>query len=546
MADNTELPPAGESRSLAQSINTAILSSHTKINRLILDRMPHAVPPQADNPSTYITGLLHIGAIYIAFESLWQNILHVHTDIAPVPYAYPFRKPGDPSDPDHRHGIQPLLETDRSRHALEMAYWPNMLRAARVKADIRAMTGWSAHEVDEQLRSAGTTGALGTFIAHIEEAISSRPHLLLAYSYSLYLALLSGGSYIRAELMYLRAGFWMAVPDPIRPGMVPCNREPEEPEKLRRHSTSECDSTPHGLAKEDPSITLPLSFFDFDTPIGQENPRQQFKDLKAEFKRRFADASGGLVDSEWQDIIAESVAIFEHLEAVVRQLDEICGGGAEEALQGKTQGRAAKGVSPSSHQPQPRPLGIGSRLRDSIAIAKGRLLRKVRKSSGVGAPNTGTTYPPGLSESSKRLLDSSDGVSKALQEDEREANLARDAVLPGEGFRTIRYDDDQQPDTDFNVGRHGTGGNDGASDDYRGSMGPGSKVCLIFRSPAVPANKNPGTSAATVQIMNGGHDQSLKSTVSIFSVFISVAVGIAACFYVYGTAVPAYFVGKDW
>lgn len=552
MADNTEIPPDGEPRSLAHSINTAIASSHTKINRLILDRMPHAVPPQADNPSNYVTGLLHIGAVYIAFESLWQNIIGVHSEIAPVPYTYPFSNDSNTNSPGPNHGSTPPQVTERVQNILETAYWPNMLRAARVKADVRAMTGWPAHVVDEQIRAAGTTGPLGEFLAHIKETVDGKPHLLLAYAYSLYLALLSGGSYIRTELMYLRAEFWLAVPDPIRPGMLPCTRELDgEPEKLRRHSHYESDSGSHGLAGEDPSVTLPLSFLDFDTPLGHENPRQQAKELKAEFKRRFANAEQSLTDSERRDIIAESVAIFEHLEAVVGQLDEICGSGAGVTRQGKSRRHSSKA--------DPRPAGLGSRLRDSIAIAKGRLLRTMKRSTGAdgsitattpsavrtGATstnNTTTAYPPRIPESSEASSSSSGGLP--------DVHLARDAVVPGEGFRTIRYgDEDSQLDTEAKLARREAGGYDGTADIDQGSSDP--RACPISRSPTRPAQQRPGTSTSMVVNTERGAIYALYAAVPNFAVLFGVAMAFAAYLYVRRsdgttTMVPDVSTGKDW
>ncbi|KAG6357221.1 hypothetical protein INS49_015099 [Diaporthe citri] len=558
MADKTEIPPAdGEPRSLAHSINTAIASSHTKINRLILDRMPHAVPPQADNPSIYITGLLHIGAVYVAFESLWQNIIGVHTEIAPLSYTYPFANDTNTSSPGLNHGPAPPQVTERARQILETAYWPNMLRAARVKADISAMTGWPTHVVDEQLRSAGSTGALEAFLAHIKDAVDDRPHVLLAYAYSLYLAMLSGGSYIRTELMYLTADFWLAVPNPVRPGMVPCTRSPgDEPERLRRHSTFECDSGAHGLAGEDPSITLPLSFLDFDTPLGHENPRQRAKDLKAEFKRRFSNAEEALTESERRDIVAESVIIFDYLESVVGQLDKICGGGADATQQGRSRRQAAKA--------EPQPAGIGSRLRDSIAIAKGRLLRTMKRSSGASGSVTATTpsaartattstkdttaSPPEISERSEVSSVSSGGLPKEAQEDETDAHLARDAIVPGEGFRTVRYDDDN---SQAKMTRREAGGYDGTADDDQGSVGRDSQACPISRGPTRPAKQSLGISAMIVGDTERRPGNALYAVVSNVAVLLSVATAFAAYLYMRrsdGTTwtVPSGFTGKDW
>lgn len=558
MANNTEISPDGETQTLAHSINTAIASSHTRINRLILDRLPHAVPPQADNPSAYITGLLHIGAVYIAFESLWQNIIGVHTEIAPLPYTYPFRNDANPNTPGLNHDATASRVTDRTRHILDKAYWPNMLRAARVKADIRAMTGWPPHVVDEQLRSAGTTGALGVFLAHIKEAVDGRPHLLLAYAYSLYLALLSGGSYIRTELMYLRAEFWLAAPDPVRPGTIPCTGETRgEPGKMRQQSTFESDPGSDGLAGQDPSATLPLSFLDFDTPLGYENPRQQAKVLKAEFKLRFADAEQALTESERRDIVPESVVIFDYLEAVVGQLDKICGSGAAASRQG-----SSRRLSMTA---DPQHVGIGSRLRDSIAVAKERLLRTMKRSSGAGGSvaankpsvvraaltptKNATTTPPEESEMSKVSSLTSGGLPKSAQRDEADGHLARDATVPGKGFRTVHYsDDNSQLDTEAEVAWREVGGYDGTADDE--SAVQDSKVCPITRSPTLPANKSDGTSTSVVSNAERAPDYALPANFSNLAVLFGVAFALIAYLYVRRcdriTMTPASLTSSDW
>lgn len=449
MADHKPSPSeGGDSKSLAHQINVAIASSHTKINRLILDRMPKAVPPQTGNPSTYITGLLHIGAVYIAFESLWQNILGIHYEIAPIPYTYPF------TDDPGQHDETPKI-TERTRHVLEQAYWPALSRAARIKSDIRSLTGWPDHVIDEQIRSAGTSGRLGHFTLHIRDTVNAKPHLLLAYAYCLYLALLSGGSYIRTELMYLKSDFWQETPTPIMPNMVEC-KPSSGPKKSRRRSSStvEDDTNPHGLARHDPAVKVPLEFLDFDPPLG-ENPRQQTKELKAEFKRRFAGAEHLLADLERKDIVGESNAIFSSLEGVVDQLDHIF---ATVPASPTAKSHVQRALQPPAHSPRGGTISL--RLRDSIAIAKGKLLRTRRKSSGGSAvaatglavEDTPTT-PTDTHESPDRSSKPSTVSSSSLDElnvshhegdppPASSGDLARGAVVPGEGFRTIRYDGD--------------------------------------------------------------------------------------------------------
>ncbi|ROV94035.1 hypothetical protein VMCG_08215 [Cytospora schulzeri] len=524
MADTKTASLDGASKSLAHSINVAISSSHTKINRLILDRMPRAVPPQTDNPSTYITGLLHFGAVYIAFESLWQNILGIHTQIAPIPYTYPFS-----SDPNRRDETPQI--TERTRHILETMYWPSMLRYARVKDDIRTMTGWPQHVVDEQIRSVGTTGRLAKFLAHIQESVNQKPHLLLAYAYGLYLALLSGGSYIRTELMYLKAGFWQATPTPIRPNMIPCSREAASSspfQKLERHESLDSDSSDHSLTSNDASFSkMPLEFLDFDPPLG-ENPRQQAKDLKAEFKRRFTDAEQALTEPERRDIVRESVAIFQHLEEVVGQLDRICD-------TPQVKGHVAR-VLHSSSPPQThaRTTNLGARLRDSIAVAKGRLLRTRRKSSGdssvtatapllatevvtMSADPSSSKVDSKVSSLSSSLSSSSPGEfqdAQSKQQSSQGSDLAHDAVLPGEGFRTIRYDNDDPEKLH--------GGLDGAAyDDIR-----------RFSSGCCPIARVSSAKASTTAIVEReGPNYALYAMIS--NLIVLVGIGMVFMAYLY-------------
>lgn len=508
MADHRKPPLEEDPESLARQINTAIASSHTKINRLILDRMPKAVPPQADNPSIYITGLLHFGAVYIAFESLWQNILGIHSEIAPIPYTYPFtRDPG-------QHDETPQI-TERIRHILDVAYWSTMSRAARIKADIQVMTGWPPHVVDEQLRSVGTTGRLGKFLTHIQASVNAKPHVLLAYAYSLYLALLSGGSYIRTELMYLKADFWHATPSPIRPNMVECMKTPDL-ETPRRRSTSEFAADSHGLARNDASIKMPLEFLDFDPPLG-ENPRQQARELKVEFKKRFVEAEQALSDPERKDIVKEAVVIFQSMETMVAQLDQICG-----------TSQAKEHVQRTLHPPplSPRSTNLGFRLRDSIAIAKGRLLRMRRKSSGNSIPATApaateetTTDSSPIISSKPSSLSSLSGGYKDSPPEVQSSALARDAVLPGEGFRTIRYDSDlPRPDRslrdDNEKDQSHPHGFDGTHDDI--------EYCPISRVPAI----------AEKVLVRDSPNYALYAIISNIVVFVGVTIVFVAYLYV--------------
>lgn len=427
-------PEGGDSSSLSHQINASILSSHTTLNRLILDRMPLAVPPHTKNPSAYITGLLHIGAVYIAFESLWQNLIGIHSEIAPIPYTFPFNSP----DEQEQHVETPKI-TARTRRVLEEAYSATMLRAPRIKADVQTMTGWPDHVFEQQLKLAGTSGRLGKFTLHIRDTVNAKPHVLLAYAHTLYLALLSGGSYIRTELMLIDREFWEATPTPIAPGMVEC-RPVQGTQQRRRQQRGGDDGKQDDDA--DAARPLPLEFLDFDPPLGA-NPRQQTKLLKVDLKARLAAADAFLADPERRDIVAEAGLIFHHLEGMVGQLDTLFAGpSATPAANNKTHTQRVMG-------------GVGGRLRDSIAIAKGRLLRTRRKSSGSSVFTTTpvpvlTTTEEDEEEASRMdplstnpsSVSANSGVGHGAGEPGGEDLLARDAVVPHQGFRTIRYGSD--------------------------------------------------------------------------------------------------------
>ena len=228
----------GRQRSLPEEMNAMTRRSHTKLNKLIVSRLPLALPPRTADPSTYVTGLLHIANIYIAIEKQWQDIL----DSSPaassptntpngerVAYAISdSRLPGPEIPPrmfpnfvgeDHQE-----LLCDRLHAALTHLYLPGLMRSSSLHADIRALTGWTDNAMAEQLELVGQTGRLAEFVKHIQRSITAKPHVLLAYSHILYMALFSGGRFIRASLEAVGEHFWEHVPSPVRPSLAACQR----------------------------------------------------------------------------------------------------------------------------------------------------------------------------------------------------------------------------------------------------------------------------------------------------------------------------------
>ncbi|KAJ4255440.1 hypothetical protein NW762_009435 [Fusarium torreyae] len=363
-------PPHQHDRPLAESIAIATRSVHAKLNKLIIARLPLALPPLATDSSAYITGLLHVTPIYIAFETLWRDILDSGL---PVDVD---GKEGDCCDPDTipqssaetafpTSDIHKLSNCSRMQSLLQQLYLPGLMRSDRLKADIANLTGWSNSTVEEQLQLVEQNGRLRDFIQHIQRTIQNRPHVLLAYSYILFMALFAGGRFIRATLESAGDDFWDRLPSPVQPTGLHCE---ETSRSTKRASGLSDEEIPTDDFHCHATHTMPLRFFHFQTPEDGE-------DLKREFKRRLATLGGQLTATEKHDIIQESVCIFDSMTLLVQQLDTFCDDPTR-----KDSNSTTSSLLDLVDQFHP----FRSRLRDSVSLAKDRIQRSSR------LPSSGT------------------------------------------------------------------------------------------------------------------------------------------------------------
>ncbi|KAK9440158.1 hem oxygenase-like, multi-helical [Metarhizium brunneum] len=329
-------------RPLAESIAVATRSIHARLNKLIIERLPLALPPQAGDPFVYASGLLHIAPIYTTFESLWSGIAQ-----SSLEYGEYSRDDWGGSKPS-----KPLV-SDGLREMLNVLHIPGLMRADRLVADIQSMTGWTDAGTREQLEMISKTGHLAEVVSHIKRAIRNKPHVLLAYSYIMYMALFAGGRFIRATLESAGNDFWdttasSAMPAPSRP------IQGDSADSTQSHPTETSPRRYHGR--------LPLRFFHFDTPEDGE-------DLKRDYKQKLADCDATLSYQEKHDIVQEAICIFENLVLVVAQLDTVV---------------AAGPIKPPADSPTSvesaattikHPL-ILPRFRDSVDVAKERSARR--------------------------------------------------------------------------------------------------------------------------------------------------------------------------
>jgi len=127
----------------------------------------------------------------------------------------------------------------------------------------------------------------------------------------MYMAIFSGGRYIRLELAAAGEEFWMRA----RKGATKNTKaevDKEKPETTTTTTTTTTIPTPPPVY---PGFTF--LYFDEGTNDGE--------DVKNEFKRRLAAAETLLTPSERAEIVAESRRIFESTIDLVKELDETVG-----------------------------------------------------------------------------------------------------------------------------------------------------------------------------------------------------------------------------
>ncbi|KAL5329255.1 hypothetical protein ACEPPN_002765 [Leptodophora sp. 'Broadleaf-Isolate-01'] len=380
--------------SLSVRINKSTRPLHTQLNRLILTRLPLALPPYTTNPSTYVSGLLHILPIYSTFEDLWGSLLcsaqlptslQTSHDEACDPES-PLPDPKDPASALHTPKI-----CTRTHSLLAHLHLPGLLRAGRLLSDIRTLTLTPTHLLALQQEAISQSGPLAEFLQHTKTSVEANPHVLLAYAWVLYMALFSGGRYLRAALKEAGgqgAAFWSRDSSPIRPyslddSFIPPRSTSRPSPRAAHTATSETNTAPTRpfptrLPPPEPNAkALPgLQFFHFP---GQDDG----DDLKVLFKARIAEAEILLTEGEKDDIVLEAQYIFTYMLKLVNQLDAVMGtiDGDLESTSSATAGSGSSGGAGTSSRG--RPLNAS---RDSVSVAKERMSRRGTGTGENGEP----------------------------------------------------------------------------------------------------------------------------------------------------------------
>ncbi|KAI9856508.1 MAG: heme oxygenase [Trichoglossum hirsutum] len=294
------LPTTERHRALSDEINEATKKPHTNLNRLITARLPLALPPHATTPVLYGRGLLHFAYIYLTFETLWLSLLHStpattptlelvsHSEF-PLRDLDPVRHVQTPPKPDGDYRGRRASVSRRVQTFLEHLLLPGLMRGERLKEDLGYLTGLSAAELGSRLEHPEGKRTV-EFVAHIRSAILDKPHVLISYAWVMYMAIFSGGRWMREQMLLAGTEFW------------------SEPGARAKVSMS-------GRKARD---TIGIEFFHFK---GSEDG----EDIRQEFKRRFAELDQLLTPNERQDIVSEAVRIFHFHTLMVEELDGMFG-----------------------------------------------------------------------------------------------------------------------------------------------------------------------------------------------------------------------------
>lgn len=129
------------------------------------------------------------------------------------------------------------------------------------------------------------------FIAQMRETVKQKPHVLVAYAWVMYMAIFSGGRWIRAQLQSAGDQFW------------------------------HCDKA--SLLSGTPGMHL----FCFDGERDGE-------DIKADFKVRLEEAEGIFTPAQRQEVVQEATNIFRFCITLVADLDSRAEMWAQERSQG--------------------------------------------------------------------------------------------------------------------------------------------------------------------------------------------------------------------
>ncbi|KAI2788982.1 hypothetical protein POX_e07007 [Penicillium oxalicum] len=340
---------------LLTKLRIAIKEPHTSIHKLNLSRIPLCLPPYTTDPGLYAVGLAQYAELFYVIESAWISLIgdpmdwmyqdppaDIHSNSNKnCPSSCDLDKDGEDlsnsanltshstrcshvrhNNDDHHHHHHHIT---RIQNVLRAMYMPELMRSRALGDDLRFIQALGTttlqpasslpcrdsppeslqdrqcdqdhdhdhdhdhnHDHDHPHAPSHSPRELISIIQH---RIQAHPHLLIAYIWILYSALLYGGRDIRTLLLKAGPDFW---------GL----------------STAELPSPPFGSTSKKRQIPCPLSFWQ----IGGVD--DDGAEIKSRFRSRMVEVERALSPTEQEEILHEAVGIFGMMEDITRGLDE--------------------------------------------------------------------------------------------------------------------------------------------------------------------------------------------------------------------------------
>ncbi|WPG99700.1 Hypothetical protein R9X50_00251900 [Acrodontium crateriforme] len=251
-------PPRSNSRlrlvspMLFDQVHAATRKQHAELNACIISCLPLALPPKASDPALLGHGLAAFAQIFNAFESAWDELEADATNR---------------EEDEHESQVRTWLASLRPS---------GLPRSQRLEQDLNYIEARIGHTIDKG-------SAKLDFLYDIKHLVPVKSHVLVAYAWVFYMAVFSGGRWIRGQLAQAGPEFWIG---------------------------------PSEKARDDVLATSPgFSFLSFDGDKDGE-------DIKALFKARLVGAETLLTPDERQDIIDSACKIFDDCITLVKYLDQ--------------------------------------------------------------------------------------------------------------------------------------------------------------------------------------------------------------------------------
>ena len=264
------MPSNSRPTSLGDLINAATASQHASLESIVMSNFRKCLYPSASTPLLYAKGLSYFLGIYSNLDlAIHGHVIAPPGRPVPMNYTYLLERRASESEEDASEKMFPLFD-----QCLMCAYALN--------EDVcRIEEAWKIME-PERLHPR-TTPLLTSLTTDMSQRMLNKPHLMMSYAWIFYLAIFSGGRYMRASLQRSFDEAWLSRLDP------------------------EVEKRQAGY----------LVFWTF----GRDE--QESDEVRATFKRNFEGMAGKLDEDQREEVVKEAVEIMDRLIEIIEDLGQL-------------------------------------------------------------------------------------------------------------------------------------------------------------------------------------------------------------------------------